>query len=134
MQKSLPVPSRPPSPRAYFVGLGPLPHPGCVGSTDSEAVTCVRLQLHQLDSGAQDLVEDPRASLCIGRLIIFLGHLLQQDLVETDLLLAQGIGPGNLGEESPQGFLRPGLAWPPLTRPHLHPLSLLEQRQVSWEV
>lgn len=101
-----------PSPSTHFVGLGPLPRPSCVGGTDGEAVTPVRLQLHQLDGGAQDLVEDPRAILYLD---IFLGYLLQQDLVKTDLLLAQGIGPGNLGEESPQGFLRPGQAWPPLT-------------------
>lgn len=98
-----PLTSRPSSPRAHFVGLAPLPHPGCVGRTDGEAVTRVRLQLHQLDSGAQDLVEDPRVILCLGRLIVFcLDHLLQQDLVETDLLLAQGIRPGNLEEETPR--------------------------------
>lgn len=92
-------PQGPSFPRAHFVGLAPLPHPSCVGCTDSEAVTCVRLQLHQLDSGAQDLVEDPWTILCLGQLILCLGRLLQQDLVETDRLLAHGVGPGNLGEE-----------------------------------
>lgn len=91
-QTSLPAsPTRPglSSPRAHFVGLAPLPHPGCVGGADGEAVSRVRLQLHQLDGGAQDLVEDPRAILCLGWLIVMCpGHLLQQDLVETDLLLA----------------------------------------------
>lgn len=103
------------SPRAHFVGLAPLPHPSCVGCTDGEAVSHVRLQFHQLDGGAQDLVEDPWAILCLGWLIVIcLGHLLQQDLVETDLLLAQGISPGNLEEESPPGFLRPAPGCPPL--------------------
>lgn len=102
VQTSLPAPLGPSSPRAHFVGLAPLPHPGCVGRAGGEAVTRVRLQLHQLHRDPQDLVEDPWAILCLGRLIvIFLCHLLQEDLVETDLLLAQGIGPGNLGEESP---------------------------------
>lgn len=118
-QTSLPAsPTRPglSSPRAHFVGLAPLPHPGCVGGTDGEAVSRVRLQLHQLDGGAQDLVEDPRAILCLGWLIVMCpGHLLQQDLVETDLLLAQGIGPGNLEEESPPRLvIRPTPGCPPL--------------------
>lgn len=112
-----PIPG-PSSPRAHFVGLAPLPHPSCVSCTDGETVTRVRLQLHQLDGGAQDLVEDPWAILCLGWLIIIcLGHFLQQDLVETDLLLAQGIRPGNLEEESPPtppGFLRPAPGCPPL--------------------
>lgn len=75
----------PPSPalglsatRTYFIGLAPLPHPRCVGCTDSKAVTCVWLQLHQLDSGAQDLVEDPGAVLDPGHILVtLLGCLLQ---------------------------------------------------------
>lgn len=129
-----PHPSGLPSPRAHFVGLAPLPHPSGVGCADSQAVTRVSLQIHQLDGGAQDLIEDPWVILCLGHLtIIFPDHLLQQDLVETDPLLAWGVGPGNLGEENPRAFLRPGLAWPPLTtppplttwvrRPHSHPCS-----------
>lgn len=48
VQTSLPAPLGPSSPRAHFVGLAPLPHPGCVGRAGGEAVTRVRLQLHQL--------------------------------------------------------------------------------------
>lgn len=95
----------------YFIGLAPLPHPGCVGCTDSEAVTRVRLQLHQFDGSTQDLVEDPGAVLDLGHLLVaLLGCLLQQHLVEADLLLAHRISPGNLGEERARASS--GLAWP----------------------
>lgn len=62
---------------AHFVGLAPRPHPSGVSCADGEAVTRVRLQLHQLDSGAQDFIEDPGAVLRLGRLAaVFPDHLL----------------------------------------------------------
>lgn len=86
--------------RTHLIGLAPLPHPCRVGCSDSKAVGCIWLQLHQLDRGAQDLVEDPWAVLDLGRLLVAsFGCLLQQHLVKTDLLLAHSVSPGNLGEE-----------------------------------
>ena len=86
-----------------LIVLAPLPYPCCVGVTDGKAVTRVCLQLHQLDSGTQDLVEDPGAGLDLGRVLVsWFGCLLQQHLVETDLLLACSVSPGNLSKKRTQ--------------------------------
>ena len=72
-----PPSSGPYSPRAHFVRLAPRPHPRGVGCADGEAVTRVRLQLHQLDGGAQDFIEDPGAVFCLGHLtVVFPDHFL----------------------------------------------------------
>lgn len=120
--------------RTYFIRLTPLPYPRCVGCADSKAVTRVRLQLHQLDGGAQDLVEDPGAVLDLGHLLVAsLGRLLQQHLVETDLLLAHSMSPGNLGgeRESP-GFLRSSLAHRERSQWRFHSCSYWSSLRHVW--